>query len=81
MVHRIMREEHTVRDCMANILKLRRERVSFNSVLSKSPTRHEVVVVFLALLELIRLGKISCVQEDTYGEIYIRNNQKGRLKH
>ncbi|NLJ64333.1 MAG: segregation/condensation protein A [Christensenellaceae bacterium] len=81
-VHRIMREEHTVRDCMANILKLSRGgRVSFNSVLSKSPTRHEVVVVFLALLELIRLGKISCVQENTYGEIYILNNQKGRLKH
>jgi segregation and condensation protein A len=34
-------------------------------------SRTEVVVTFLALLELIRLKQLVCVQPETFGEIEI----------
>lgn len=34
--------------------------------------REDVVVVFLALLELLKAGKVNVVQEDIFSEIYIK---------
>lgn len=44
---------------------------SFRSMLEKSRERMEVVVTFLALLELMKLGRIEVRQEDAFSEIEI----------
>ena len=69
---RIVRDEYTIPYCMARILKrTRKERTNFSSLFSESSTREEVVTLFLALLELLRLGRITCFQERAYEDILI----------
>ncbi|MBR1607229.1 MAG: segregation/condensation protein A, partial [Clostridia bacterium] len=53
----IIRDEHTVPMCMAHILRtVRYGSVPFLSLLSVHPSREEVVTLFLAMLELLKLG-------------------------
>jgi len=69
---RIIRDEHTVPMCMARILrKVRHGSAPFVSLLSDSPSREEVVTLFLAMLELLKLGKITFTQEGIYGDITV----------
>lgn len=67
----IRRDEHTVQECMLVLLKGLRQkhRLHFDEVFSAAPTKEEVVTLFLALLELLRLGETHIVQEGIYGEI------------
>ena len=68
----IIRDEHTVPMCMAHILRtVRHGSVPFLSLLSVHPARAEVVTLFLAMLELLKLGKITCAQEGVYGDITV----------
>lgn len=69
---RIIRDEHTVPLCMAHILRVvRHGQVPFQSLLSVNPSREEVVTLFLAMLELLKLGKITFTQEGIYGDITV----------
>ena len=53
----------------------RRKHFSFRSLLSKQRTRQEVIVTFLACLELIRIGQIEVEQETPFGEITMTWNE------
>ncbi|MFR2971188.1 MAG: segregation/condensation protein A, partial [Christensenellaceae bacterium] len=44
------------------------------ALLSASPTREEISVTFLALLELLHMGTIELAQNDIFGEITISMN-------
>jgi segregation and condensation protein A len=46
-------------------------QLSFYALLSRSATRLEVVVTFLAVLELFKLGEIEVLQEGTFADIYL----------
>lgn len=46
-------------------------RVRFSELFAEASSRPEVICTFLALLELIRLKQLVCVQPDTFGEIEI----------
>jgi segregation and condensation protein A len=46
--------------------------VAFSGLLSQARTREDLVLTFLALLELVRLGRIHLVQTETFGEIRIQ---------
>lgn len=72
-VRSIIRDEHTVPACMAHILRRVRRggSASFASLFSEHPSREEVVTLFLALLELLKLGKITFFQEGIYGDITV----------
>ena len=71
-VRRIIRDEHTVPMCMARILRqVRTAPARFEALLSPSPTREEVVTLFLAMLELLKLGKITFFQDGIYGDISV----------
>ena len=48
-----------------------RPRVRFSELFAGAITRAEVVVTFLALLELIRLKQLAAVQDEPFGEIEI----------
>ena len=68
----IRRDAHTVASCMARIShRVRRGRCSFSELFDAEFTRHEVVTMFLALLELIKLNRIHVSQENAYDDIYL----------
>lgn len=69
----IRRDEHNVQDCMLMLLKgiRRRGRMRFEDAFSDAPTKEEVVTLFMALLELLKLGETHIEQEGIYGEIVL----------
>ncbi len=69
----IHRDEHNVQDCMLALLKgiRRKGRMTFEEAFSDVPTREEVVTLFMALLELLKLGETHIEQEGIYGEIVL----------
>ena len=69
----IRRDEHTVQECMLTLVKgiRRKGRMRFDEAFSGAPTREEVVTLFLALLELLKLGEAHIEQEGTYGDILL----------
>ncbi|MFO7632823.1 MAG: segregation/condensation protein A [Caldilinea sp.] len=54
----------------ANALSVRRG-VSFEALLSRSASRLEVIVTFLAVLELVKLQEVEVVQDATFGDIQL----------
>ena len=47
-------------------------KVSFKEILLKAVDRHEVVVTFLALLEMVKRQQIVMLQADPFGEIMLQ---------
>ena len=69
---RIVRDEYTVPRCSAHILKrLKKGPVKFDELFSPNPSRDEVVTLFLALLELLRLGRVSAEQDGIFGDMVL----------
>lgn len=69
----IHRDEHTVQGCMLVLLRNLKKRgsIRFEEVFSDAPSKEEVVTLFLALLELLKLGETHCEQDENYGEIVL----------
>jgi segregation and condensation protein A len=66
----IRRDEFTMHGCMARIQKrMGRGSARFSELFDGAPGKTELVSVFLALLELLRLGLVRVKQVSTYGEI------------
>lgn len=63
----------TIREKIAWIAQHLRERPhsTFRTLLSDKPSRLEVVVTFLALLELVKRYRVQARQEALFGEIFI----------
>jgi segregation and condensation protein A len=70
----IFEDKWTVSEKIEQLLKLASERGSlkFSELFEGVTSRSEVVVTFLALLELIRLKQLTCVQQEPFGEIAIQ---------
>ncbi len=70
----IFEENYTVSDKIDLIIKMMAGEVplKFTELFTSVASRAEIVVTFLALLELIRLKQIKAVQEDAFGEITLR---------
>jgi segregation and condensation protein A len=68
----------TIRQKIAFISEaLRKNKVSnFNSLVSPTSTRLEIVVTFLALLELIKRYRISAHQDTLFGDILIERSDE-----
>ena len=69
----IHRDVHTVRECMLDLMHAirKKKRIRFEEVFSEAPTREEVVTLFLAVLELLKLGQMHAEQDETYGSIVL----------
>ena len=52
----------------------RHKTFSFRALLEKQHSKMEVIVTFLVMLELMKIGKISVVQEYTFDDILITSN-------
>jgi segregation and condensation protein A len=69
----IFEDKWSVSEKIEFLLKLTAEKASakFSELFSSATSRAEVVCTFLALLELIRLKQLVCVQAGDFGEIEI----------
>jgi segregation and condensation protein A len=69
----IVEERYTVSDKIEEILYNMRDRsdMVFTEVFARAESRAEVVVTFLALLELIRLKRLKVRQVESFGEIHV----------
>ncbi|MGN0778419.1 MAG: segregation/condensation protein A [Aristaeellaceae bacterium] len=54
----------------------RKGRIRFEEALSAAPTKEEVVTLFLALLELLKLGETHIEQESICGDIILLPGRK-----
>lgn len=69
----IKRDVYTVQSCMFRIQsRLKGGDVKFEELFEERPTRSEVVAVFVALLELLKLNRLAIRQRRAYGDIMIQ---------
>lgn len=73
----ITRETLTVKDKMMHIIDMIEniESLRFEELFKESFTRVQLIVTFLALLELLRLGLARVYQEQQFGNIWVINPQ------
>ncbi len=78
VVHEIIKEEFTVEMKIHEILHLLLERTSIElqELFSKARNKMEVIVTFMAILELIRLREIVAVQKYLFDNILIMRNKE-----
>ena len=50
------------------------KRFSFRNLLEKQGSKMEIIVTFLAVLEMMKQGILSIEQEDTFGDILITSS-------
>jgi segregation and condensation protein A len=73
IIHEITAEKLTIKDKINELtLKLESEDMFlFTSLFKSAATKHEIIVTFLALLEMIRLNMAKVVQVDMLGPIRV----------
>ena len=68
----IRRDSFTVSGCMARIQRrLNRGTFAFSELFDEDMTRAELITMFMALLEMVKLGRVAVKQEHAYEEIYL----------
>ncbi len=68
----IRRDSFTIAGCMARISRsVRRGGCKFSELFGEDFTKQEVVTMFLALLELIKLNRLHVTQSAAYEEIML----------
>lgn len=69
----IKRDIFTVQECMLNILRrMKAEKcIHFETLFTDKPCKEEVVTLFLALLEILKLGKAHVEQDGVYDSIML----------
>lgn len=70
----VAREEFSVQDKIYDILHLLykyKGKIEFSQAVIRRGTRSEVIATFLALLELIKLQRVTISQQESFGPIYI----------
>jgi segregation and condensation protein A len=74
LVHEVRLDKVTVREKMTLLLDRLREapKISFEELFNEDRTRMEIVVTFLAMLELVKVRAIRIFQEELNGPILIQ---------
>ena len=68
----ITRDKFTIEQCTFNLTaRLKKGPVLFTDMLSDQVTRDEIVSYFMAMLELIKIGRLHAKQEQTFDDILI----------
>jgi segregation and condensation protein A len=73
----VIKDEYTVEEKMHDLLHLllTKDKISLNELFSSAKSKLEIIAIFLAILELIRLKEIIAIQEDLFAPILIIRNQ------
>jgi segregation and condensation protein A len=72
-VYAVQTEVWDIEDKMSLIARTVAEdgRLNFSALMSQARARMEIVVTFMALLELVKLGTVRVVQDDNFADILI----------
>ncbi len=75
--YEVTQEEYTVEQKIHAILHMlvEHESLSLTDLFSKAENKMEVVVTFMAVLELIRLKEIICIQKRMFEDIQVMRNK------
>ncbi len=78
VVHEIFREEYTVEKKIHEILHLLLERssVQLMELFTRARSKMEIIVTFMAVLELIRLKEVVAMQKRPFDEILVMRNKE-----
>ena len=73
----VVKDEFTVEEKIHDLLHLllEKEKVALGELFSSAKNKLEIVVIFLAILELIKLREIAAVQEELFGPILITRRE------
>ena len=74
----IVRDEYKIEDMMDKVRQLCRpqKRIQLQDLFEESQDLNEVITIFLATLELIKVQEIWVMQEEAFGQIYIEALEK-----
>ncbi|MDP8261319.1 MAG: segregation/condensation protein A [Candidatus Kappaea frigidicola] len=74
----IIKDEFTVSEKIHELLHSLTEnnKIQVDSLFKKSKNKIEIIVTFLAILELIRLKEIMAIQKEPFGSISVMRNTK-----
>ncbi len=75
-VHRVRREPYTVEEKIALLRERLRggDMVHFQDLFAEDAIKMEVIVTFIAILELVRQGMIVFYQTDSLGPLWLKRN-------
>lgn len=78
----ITRETLTVKDRISLIMEMLEDQdtIRFEDLFKEDRTQPQLIVTFIALLELIRLGLVRAYQEKDFGSIWVINPQKKEIQ-
>ena len=78
LFYEVIKDEFTVEEKLHDLLHLflNEPFFSLSALFAKAKNQIEMVVTFLAILELIRLKEIVIVQKELFGEIQVMRNQQ-----
>ncbi len=78
LFYEIIKDEFTVEEKVHDLLHMlmNNSSISLSSLFSKAVHQVEMVVTFLAILELIRLKEALVVQKELFGDILVVRNQE-----
>ena len=81
-VYAVETEGYDIEDKMSLIARTVAElgELRFSDIMREARARMEIIVSFMALLELIKLGKVLCVQDANFSEILILPRLPERLE-
>ncbi len=82
--YEVIKEEFTVEQKIHDILHLflHQNTVVLTDLFAKARSKDEVIVTFMAILELIRLREVVAMQKGIFGEIeVVRNKENLELSH
>ena len=73
IIEKIQKEKYKVEDRMDDIRRQIRglKKINFRTLLDIQPVKEMVIVTFLAVLELMKVGEIKVSQEHNFAEIYL----------
>ena len=73
MIATVQRDEISVKDRIQDIVEVLRqfETVRFSKLIRENMDKHEIVVTFLAILELMKMKHIRCFQHGLFDDIVI----------
>ena len=72
-VHEVVTDAISLRDRVRSLLHALSvaRSLEFESLFDADASRFEIIITFLAMLELMKMGAVRAVQEDRYGRIVI----------
>ncbi|MCX5712197.1 MAG: segregation/condensation protein A [Candidatus Omnitrophica bacterium] len=83
LFYEVIKDEFSVEDKVHQILHLLLERQSvlISELFTKAKNKIEIIVTFLAILELIRMKEIAACQKGVFGEIEMVRNKENIIPH